>query len=80
MEENKKNTELNEEQLKEVSGGSLKSKCQPVSADSTTCYWLNHLVYRDDYDPLDKSQPQTCGNCFYFNAYKGVCTSLSSWC
>ena len=77
MDENKNKTELTDEQLEQVSGGGT---CQPVSADSTTCYWLNHLVYRDDYDPLDKSQPQTCGNCFYFNVYKGVCTSLSSWC
>ena len=77
MDENKNKTELTDEQLEQVSGGET---FQPVSANSTTCYWLNHLVYHDDYDPLDKSQPQTCGNCFYFNEIKGVCTSLSSWC
>ena len=79
MDEIKENTELNEEQLKEVSDGSLKSKCQPVSADSTTCYWLTNVIYRDDYRALDTSKPQTCGNCFYFNPEDG-CISRSSGC
>ena len=79
MDEIKENTELNEEQLKEVSGGSLKSKCQPVSADSTTCYWLTHIVFIDRYRALDNSKPQTCGNCFYFNSLYG-CTSNASGC
>ena len=77
--QNKKLHELTEEELAQVSGGSLKSKCKPVSADSTTCYWLTHLIFGDKYRPLDESKPQTCGNCFYFNPEDG-CISRSSGC